>query len=158
MSNEAGNGGMSFIVKNTACVMAVPVVVFGLYIVLHGHLTPGGGFAGGAIMATLAVLFGVAFGKGFFSRAVHVGLLSALEGIGLAAFALLAFLGLGSSFFRNWLVGTGFFFGSAVPFGPNPGFLGTGGVIPLMNIAVGLEVFAALSMVVVLMFSQEAGK
>ena len=31
-------------------------LVFGLYVVLHGHLTPGGGFQGGAVMATGAAL------------------------------------------------------------------------------------------------------
>jgi multicomponent Na+:H+ antiporter subunit B len=150
--------GLSFIVKNTACLLAVPITIFGLYIIMHGHLTPGGGFPGGAVMATVAALFAVAFGKEFFGRAMRRDFLSLLESIGLAAFALLAFLGLGSTFFRNWLLGTGLFFGDVVPFGANPGFLGTAGVIPLMNIAVGLEVFAALSIIVVLIFSSEAEK
>jgi len=56
------------------------------------------------------------------------------------------------------IMGTGLFFGNAIQFGANPSFLGTAGVIPLMNIAVGLEVFAALSIIVVLIFSSEAEK
>ena len=35
--------------------------------------------------------------------------------------------------------------------GVNAGYLNTGGVIPLMNIAVGIEVFAALSIIVIFM-------
>src|SRR4029453_13322954 len=33
-----------------------PIVVFGIYVVAHGHLTPGGGFQGGVILATGALL------------------------------------------------------------------------------------------------------
>ena len=43
---------MSKIVKTITCFVSLPIIVFGLYIISHGHLTPGGGFAGGAMIAT----------------------------------------------------------------------------------------------------------
>ena len=145
---------MSPIVKNVACVLVIPIIIFGLYIILHGHLTPGGGFPGGAIMASLVALFLIAFGTGW-AKKINKGILSWGESIGLALFGLLAFLGLGTSFFNNFLANSNSLFGMSIPFGPNPGFLWTGGTIPLMNIAVGLEVFAALSIIAVVMFSSD---
>ena len=54
--------GMSLIVKNTARLVAGFIAVFGIYIALTGHLSPGGGFAGGVILAAAAVLVILAFG------------------------------------------------------------------------------------------------
>ncbi len=142
---------MSPIVKNVAVVLVIPITMFGLYIILHGHLTPGGGFPGGAIMASLVVLFFVAFGKEW-AKKINKGILFFGESFGLALFGLLAFLGLGTSFFHNFLANSDSLFGMSIPFGANSGFLWSGGIIPLMNIAVGLEVFAALSIIAVVMF------
>jgi energy-converting hydrogenase B subunit I len=54
--------GMSKIVRTIACILAVPGIMFGLYTIMHGHLTPGGGFQGGAIISTIFILFIVAYG------------------------------------------------------------------------------------------------
>lgn len=43
---------MTKIVRTTADAFYPFCLVFGLYVVTHGHLTPGGGFQGGAVMAT----------------------------------------------------------------------------------------------------------
>jgi energy-converting hydrogenase B subunit I len=144
--------GMSLIVKTIACIVSVPAITFGLYVILHGHLTPGGGFPGGAVIATVVALFLVSFGKERLRENLSKRFLSALESIGLIIFIGLAFMGLSSTFFRNFLANSGEIFGMSIPFGANAGYLGTGGTIPLMNLAVGLEVFAALSLILVLMF------
>ena len=52
---------MSKIIRTTADVMFLFITVFGFYIVLHGHLTPGGGFQGGAVIATGFILLIVAY-------------------------------------------------------------------------------------------------
>jgi len=140
--------GMSRIVKTVTCILSIPITIFGLYIILHGHLTPGGGFAGGAIIATLVALFLISFG----SVKLPEKSLSVLESLGLVAFIILAFIGLSTSFFHNFLANSNGLFGSSVSFGSNSGFLNTGGIIPLMNLAVGLEVFSALSLILLLMF------
>ncbi len=130
---------MSKIVKTITCLVSLPIIVFGLYIISHGHLTPGGGFAGGAIIATLVALLAVAFEKRLSQQ-----LFSLAESLGLLLFIILGFFGLSSSFFHNFLA-------KAVSFGPNPGSINSGGVIPLMNLAVGIEVFGALSLIILLM-------
>ena len=147
---------MSKIVKTISFILAVPIIIFGLYVILHGHLTPGGGFPGGAIIATLAALFLVAFGRSSV-RESHKEFLSLLESLALTSFILLAFLGLRSTFFHNFLANTGSIFGKSISYGVNSGYLSTAGIIPLMNILVGIGVLAALSLIVVMMYTGPAG-
>ncbi|MCK4492076.1 MAG: hypothetical protein KAU03_05595 [Candidatus Altiarchaeales archaeon] len=143
--------GMSKIVRTIACILIVPGIMFGLYVIIHGHLTPGGGFQGGAIIATISALFIIAYGEKI-RGVLNQDILSLAEGLALLAFISLAFLGLSVTFFHNFLANEGFIFGKAIGFGINPGYLNTGGVIPLLNLAVGLEVFSALSLIVLVMY------
>ncbi len=39
------------------------VVIFGIYVVLNGHLSPGGGFSGGAILSAGLILYDVVFNQ-----------------------------------------------------------------------------------------------
>ena len=55
--------GMSLIVKKVAQLMTGFIFLYGIYIMVHGHLTPGGGFAGGAILAGAYILQILAFGR-----------------------------------------------------------------------------------------------
>jgi len=145
---------MSVIVKLIAGILLVPIMMFGFYVIAHGHLTPGGGFPGGAILATLVAMLLVAFGKDKARKlAGKEGLYSVAESIGLLMFGLIALVGLSFTFFSNFLANSPYYFGMFIPFGPNPGYLLSGGVVPVMNIAVGLEVAAALTAILVLMFN-----
>ncbi len=149
--------GSSTIVKVVSLAIILPALTFGLYIIAHGHLTPGGGFQGGAIIASAFALFLVAFDKQA-SKTLRKNLLSALECLALLGFIGLSFFGLGKSFFFNFLANSGLIFGQAVPFGPNPGFINTAGVIPLMNFLVGLEVSCALTIIVLTMLKAGGDK
>jgi multisubunit Na+/H+ antiporter MnhB subunit len=57
--------GMTVIVKKTTQLIAGMVFLYGIYVIVHGHLTPGGGFAGGVIMAGSFILLILAFGSDF---------------------------------------------------------------------------------------------
>ncbi|KAJ52475.1 multicomponent Na+:H+ antiporter subunit B [Clostridium tetanomorphum] len=47
----------------------VPLIqIFGIYVILHGHLSPGGGFAGGTIMGASFILYRIVFGKEMAQR------------------------------------------------------------------------------------------
>lgn len=118
--------------------LVAPTLVLGIDIVLHGHLTPGGGFQGGVILMSglfLVYLAGSHLGLGPFRP---MATMEASEGIGAAGFALIGLAGLiiASAYLENFL-----------PFG-GESHLVSGGVIPLLNIAVGLEVMGALLIVV----------
>ncbi len=138
---------MSKIVRTVANQLILFVLILGLYVIMHGHVTPGGGFQGGAIIASGTIMLIVAFGSGEIKKWLRERHLSVVESSGALLFSLLAFAGIGTVFFFNFLIGSRVF-GGISPAGPNPGDVWTGGVIPLMNLAVGLKVMAGLSGVV----------
>jgi len=146
---------MSRIVRTTANVLLPFILIYGFYIVMHGHLTPGGGFQGGAVIATGIVLLFAAYSYTDLKEKVTLGALKNSETLGLLLFIFTALLALtaGFAFFGNWLVNGGAIFGDMVAFGPNPGDLNTGGVIPIMNLAVGIEVLGAMGVIILSMLS-----
>lgn len=142
----------SKIVKTISAIMFPFVTTYGFYVIMHGHLTPGGGFQGGAVVASGCVLLVVAFGSDLIVKKIKEKDLSLLESIGALSFISLAFVGISTTFFYNSLAGrSGFLFGEIPPYGPNPGYLNTGGLLPLMNIAVGTKVIAGLFVVALLL-------
>lgn len=98
--------GMTIIVKNISRFVKVPIFIFGVYIVAFGHLGPGGGFAGGVILASSYVLLMLAFGREFviknlsLSLAIKLGCIGALGFIGIAIAGLFCTQG---AFFWNFL-------------------------------------------------------
>jgi len=133
------------------------ILIFGLYVIAHGHLTPGGGFQGGAVIVSGVVMLLVAFSSQELKKSLRERLLSIMESSGALIFIGLAFAGIGIVFFYNFLVGTPIF-GRIPATGPGPGDIWTGGFIPLMNLAVGLKVVAGLSAVVLAMALFSSGE
>lgn len=132
--------GMSLIVKTVTRWVKVFIFLFGAYIVITGHLTPGGGFAGGVIIACSYILLTLAFGKQFASRHLSTPAAHDLDSSGSLLFLAVACLGLGTSgvFFANYLErrfpGRAFHILSA-------------GTIPISNIAIGVKVAASLFLI-----------
>ncbi len=125
--------GMTLIVKTITRLTVGLILLFGIYIILHGHLSPGGGFAGGVIVALSFVHLMLAFGKDIAVSRVSKNLASNLESIGALMFLSIALLGfLGGSFFLNILP-------KGTPFN-----LFSAGIIPLCNIAIGIKVGVGL--------------
>ncbi|NLH94683.1 MAG: sodium:proton antiporter [Synergistaceae bacterium] len=142
------------VVARTVCnLFAWFLAVFGIYVIVHGHLTPGGGFQGGAVVATFMAFLLVAHGGRKMQSWVRKELFTLMECIGLTVFISAGLLGMSNTFFFNFLAKAGGLFGSTVPLGPNPGALNTSGTIALMNLSVGLEVVGGLSMILLYMFS-----
>ncbi len=139
---------MSKIVRTQANFLYPLIMIFGFYIVAHGHLTPGGGFQGGAVIATGVALIAVAYSYKNVKTWIKKTRLTATEAIGLLTFIITALLGISRSFFYNWLANTGLLFGQPVPYGINPGYLNTAGTLPIMNFAVGIEVLGGLGVII----------
>jgi hypothetical protein len=57
--------GMTVIVKTVTRWLKVFIFLYGIYIIITGHLAPGGGFAGGVIIACSYMLLTLAYGKEF---------------------------------------------------------------------------------------------
>ena len=146
---------MTKIVRTTADLFFPFCLVFGLYVVVHGHLTPGGGFQGGAVMATGTALLLVARAYDDITGRIRKTALKVCEATGLMMFLLAGLSGLfqGLPFMANWMAATGKLFGTPVPFGPNPGDLNTAGLLPLLNVGVGIEVLGGLTIILLYMLS-----
>lgn len=141
---------MSKIVRTTAQALTPAILLYGLYLIIHGHVSSGGGFQGGAVFASSAALLVVAFGSKHVATSLKEHRLVAISCSGALMFIGLAFAGLGTTFFYNLFVGSPLF-GSVPAYGPNPEDIWTGGTVPLMNIAVALNVVAGLSAIVLAM-------
>ncbi|MCP4132975.1 MAG: sodium:proton antiporter [bacterium] len=128
------------------------IIIFGVYMVIHGHLSPGGGFQGGAVMAsgTALLLISALITKNLQKTNK---IFSIFESLGLSIFIGLGFAGIGAAFLNNFLVnGSMDFFGKVIEFGPNPGYLNSGGILPLLSLAVGIEVFCGLSIILISLY------
>ena len=120
-------------ILNTASQIIVPIMLlFGAYVFIHGHLSPGGGFQGGAIMASALVLMFLGQPK----REIGHKLLGIIESVSGISFILLALAGI--------LFASGFLDNSVLPHGTF-GRLFSAGLIPLIYIFVGLKVGSELS-------------
>jgi len=128
---------MTLIVKNISHLMIPSIFLLGVYVVVHGHLTPGGGFAGGVLIAGSFVLGILAYGSEEAKSLAKKWRASLGESLGIFLFWFLAILGL--------VQGTGFFYNMLAKTAPGqPGQLFSAGLIPLCNLAIGIEVAAAL--------------
>lgn len=116
-----------------AAKIVVPVIlVFGVYVLFNGHLSPGGGFSGGAILGTGLILYAQAYGDERAARVIPAG---AIRGITIAA---LSFYCLSKSY--SFFTGNEFN-GVHSVIGPGtPGDFLSGGLILPLNLAVGLVV------------------
>ncbi|HPB83107.1 MAG TPA: MnhB domain-containing protein, partial [Spirochaetota bacterium] len=145
-------GDVSRIISYGSYLLYPLIITFGVYLVIHGHLSPGGGFQGGAVMASGTALLLV---SALITRHVHRTrrIFSFFESLGLTIFISMGFAGIGTTFLYNFLAnGSLTLFGRAIPFGPNPGFLNSGGVLPVLSFAIGVEVFFGLSIILVTLF------
>lgn len=126
------NLGASDAMRLWILAMIAPKLVFGIYIVTHGQLTPGGGFQGGVILATAALILYVGEGFEVFRKVVSHTLIEVAEAVGAGGFVLIGILALlwKRPFLTNFL-----------PLG-KAHELTSGGTIALISLATGLEVAA----------------
>ena len=126
--------GMSLIVKTITRLIASFIMLFGIYIVLYGHVSPGGGFAGGVILAAGLILILLAFGREQTLKLISHSASLSWDSGGALAFLAIALLGyLAGDFFINFTLFKG-----------EPYQLVSAGTIPLSNVAIGAKVGAGL--------------
>lgn len=118
------------ILQKIAGILVPMIIIFGIYVILNGHLSPGGGFSGGAIIGSGLILYLNAFGfaktERFFTEKTYKWV----------CFCSLSFYCLAKSY--------SFFTGanqlhSGIPLGTPGAILSSGLILPL-NICVGLVV------------------
>ena len=120
----------NIILKNMAFFLVAMIMIFGFYVILNGHLSPGGGFSGGAILGAGMALFAFAFGSASVRRFLSFKTFSVCTCAALLFYALA----------KGWA----FFMGASglstgIPAGI-PGNIFSGGLILPLNICVGIIV------------------
>jgi len=127
--------------STTVRAVAVPAIlltlVFGLYIGLHGQLTPGGGFQAGVILATAPFLLYVCENTEAFRRVTSHVAIEVIEAVGAASYAL---IGLAPLLFGVPLLT------NILPLGTT-GDVFSAGTIAVISACVGVEVTAAFLLV-----------
>lgn len=141
------------IIPKCGCDAVMPfALVYMFYIILHGHLSPGGGFQGGVLMVAIVVLLYLGHGYKATVSVLSFNFMHKFEGF--ASICYIAFAMIGVAYLGNFCY-------NALAFEGNIGDLWSSGTIFLMNSAVGAKVLTgvgvlALSMVGLLV--AEGGK
>ncbi len=124
----------SSIVTSGSKLLFPAIVLLGTYVFIHGHLSPGGGFQGGVIIATGFLLMLLAY-ENYSVSHTSLAIVESLAGVTFAGVGLLGYMN-GGTFLQNFL-----------PAG-TLNDLFSGGVIPIIYIAVGFKVAAELTGVI----------
>jgi len=113
------------------------IQVYGLYIVLYGHVSPGGGFAGGTVMASSLILYVMAFGARSEKRRLPEWVARSIESAGAVFFVAIGLVSLfqGTTFLANQAAG--------FPMGI-PGRVFSAGAIFLLTFGIGMKVFSTM--------------
>ena len=122
------------ILQGTARILVPILLLFGFYIILNGHLSPGGGFSGGAVMGAGLILYLNAFG---FEKTSRFFTYRTFQLVSL--FSLLTYCGLKT---YSFFMGANHYH-TGIPLG-NPGDILSSGLILPLNICVGLVVMCTL--------------
>lgn len=120
------------------------VLVYIFYIILHGHLSPGGGFQGGVLSVAVIVLIYMGHGYETTAKVISFGFMHKFEGFASIVYIALAMLGVayGANFCMNVFASLG-----------QIGDLFSSGTIFMMNVTVGVKVFAGVSVVALSMLA-----
>ena len=122
-------------IVETATELLLPMVIlFGIYVFLNGHLSPGGGFQGGAIIASGTMFLLLALPESHISR-LMIAVIESLSGFSYVVVGVLGVL-LAGGFLDNRIMDLGTY-----------GALFSAGAIPLIYVFVGLKVGFELSAV-----------
>ena len=140
MTNE--NIRIRHVVQRSLDIVFPLTMVYMCYIILHGHLSPGGGFQGGVLVVGVMLMLYFAEGYNRTVKAVSFDLLHEGEGIASVAYVALAMMGIaaGAQFCENILYQSG-----------NIGDLYSSGTIFWMNLTVGIKVITGIGSITLLM-------
>lgn len=129
--------GSSKIIRTIAQKLFPFIVLFGLYLISHGHLSPGGGFQGGVVLGTAIILLTLSHSLVQIEKKFKSRWLNMLEKLAILTLIFLGFLGifLGYTFLSNFL-----------PLG-SPGQIISGGLMLPLNIVIGIKVATGISVI-----------
>ena len=137
----------SVILKLISLPISIILICLGITPILGGHITPGGGFQGGAMRASGIILSILVYGLGNSPLELSHAYIEVLESVGALGFVIFGLIGLFVGGFYLYNVGTDIL--NVVPQAIQSVLhypdVTNAGIIPYLNIFVGLKVFAGLS-------------
>ncbi|MGV8146091.1 MAG: MnhB domain-containing protein [Alkaliphilus sp.] len=125
---------MDDLIVRTVTKWIVPFIqVYGIFIILHGHISPGGGFSGGAVLGSSIILITLSLGYKKAAGIISHKTSALLESGSIIWYVLIGLVGIvtGNNFLTNR--GAGFYMGEV-------GDVISSGMIPLITIAIGIKV------------------
>ena len=141
----------SVILKLISLPISILLICLGIMTILGGHITPGGGFQGGAMIASGIILSILVYGLGNSPLELSHTYIEVLESVGALGFVIFGLIGLFVGGFYLYNVGTDVL--NIVPAAIQNVFhypdVTNAGIIPYLNIFVGLKVFVGLSSIVI---------
>ena len=141
----------SMILKIISLPISIILICLGIMTILGGHITPGGGFQGGAMIASGIILSVLVYGIGNSPLELSHLYIEVLESVGALGFVIFGLIGLFVGGFYLYNVGTDLL--NVVPQAIQTVFhypdVTNAGIIPYLNIFVGLKVFAGLSAIAI---------
>jgi multicomponent Na+:H+ antiporter subunit B len=129
---------MNSVILRTVTKYLIPFIqLYGFYVIFHGHLSPGGGFAGGAVVGSSMILYTLVFGLKESKKIVSHKFTAILETGGILAYIFLGLVGVfwGKSFLTN--LATGIQRGE-------PFSLFSAGIILYLSLAIGFKVASTI--------------
>mgnify|MGYP000889096114 FL=1 len=126
-----------FILKRAAAIILPFICVYGFYVILHGHVSAGGSFAGGIIVGLSLIAFSTIYGIEKGRAKLPEVVLVWTESYGTLWYGIMGMVGIvrGAPFLANKMAG--------VDLGM-PGALSSGGLISLIGLGVGLRVASTM--------------
>ena len=141
----------SVILKLISLPISILLICLGIMTILGGHITPGGGFQGGAMIASGIIVSILVYGLGNSPLELSHTYIEVLESVGALGFVIFGLIGLFVGGFYLYNVGTDVL--NIVPAAIQNVFhypdVTNAGIIPYLNIFVGLKVFVGLSSIVI---------
>ncbi len=124
----------NFMLKTGSSILSALILVVSFYMILHGHLSPGGGFPGGAMIASAVLLLYLSDDQ-FRSKIQGFKILESISGSLIVIISLVGLV-IGKSYFENFL---------------DAGVIGnliSAGIIPIIYVLIGLKVGSEIASVV----------
>lgn len=124
------------ILRTTSSIMVPLIILWGLYVLIHGALGPGGGFQAGVILAAGFILYTAAFGLKETKRILPVKAVMIIACVGLTIYAGVGLLAL--------FYGGNFLDYRVIPIGHSPAYAAKYG-IELVEVGIGITVMAIMA-------------
>lgn len=129
---------MEDLIVRTVTRIIIPFIqLYGIFIIMHGHISPGGGFSGGAILGASLILFTLAYGHKEAAKKMPHRISTVIESGTILWFIALGLIGIakGQNFLAN--KSAGFYMGDF-------SVLFNAGLIPLATLGIGLKVASTM--------------